>query len=570
MSRATRRREEKLRKQRGSGSLAPQLHSVFLQAVAQHKALQFLEAESLYRQVLAQCPSHPDSLHLLGLTYLQRGNLPQAADFIVSAIASDQTKPHYYFNLGLVHERRHQLSEAVSAYQQAIHLNPSYIEARSNLANVYRMLGRHDEAVQSLKEVLRLNPTSADAHNHLGVAFKEQGNTTEAITAYRAAIANNPSHAEAWNNLGVALKGQGHLREAESAFQEAIKAKPQYANAQYHLGLTLLWQRRTPEALACFQRSAELTHNHGNPIHRKATTISRMKHDYEQIRYLQQQGIAVDITNAYLETLQRLSADQSTQASASGVIALSEQDQQHLAPSFNRIVHQGVAHSLPGGTLNPDLDVATIEASYHEKKPEITYLDHLLNDEALRMLRKFCLEATIWKKDYQNGYLGAFLADGFASPLLLQIAEELRLRFPSIFQEHQLAQAWAFKYDSALQGLNLHADAAAVNVNFWITPNEANLDESSGGLVVWDQEAPDEWDFKAYNNDENKDKIREFLRRAQARPVTVPHRQNRALIFNSNLFHETDTLKFKDEYESRRINVTLLYGYRQQAHHPQT
>ena len=91
----------------------------------------------------------------------------------------------------------------------------------------------------------------------------------------------------------------------------------------------------------------------------------------------------------------------------------------------------------------------------------------------------------------------------------------------------------------------MHADAAAVNVNFWITPDEANLDPTSGGLIVWDKEAPDDWDFKEYNSDKNTHKIREFLDRNHANAITVPYRQNRAVIFNSNLFHETDHLAFK-------------------------
>ena len=44
--------------------------------------------------------------------------------------------------------------------------------------------------------------------------------------------------------------------------------------------------------------------------------------------------------------------------------------------------------------------------------------------------------------------------------------------------------------------------------------------------------------------------------------MTIPYRQNRAVIFNSDLFHQTDQFTFKDEYESRRLNVTLLYGTR--------
>jgi hypothetical protein len=213
--------------------------------------------------------------------------------------------------------------------------------------------------------------------------------------------------------------------------------------------------------------------------------------------------------------------------------------------------------------VNPGLNVAEIEARYNASYPEVTYIDGLLTDEALQSLRKFCLESTIWKRDYENGYVGAFFGDGFACPLLLQIAVELRERFHRIFKDHPLLQTWAFKCDSEMKALNLHADAAAVNVNFWITPDEANLDPESGGLIVWDKEAPKEWNFKDYNSSKNEPKVRAFLRTSGAKAVRVPYRQNRAIVFNSDLFHESDVIRFREGYEHRRINVTLLYGRRQ-------
>ncbi len=565
MSRAT-RRANKTRKQPSGDSLSPELNTLFRQAVAHHQAKQLAQAEDLYQQILSQRPQHADSLHLCGLTLFQRGNTGKPAELISRAISLDPTKPHYHFNLGLVREKAGELDKAQASYKQALQINPSYVEAQSNLGNLLRQQGKLHEAAQAFEAVLRLQPESAEAHNHLGVVLKEQGRLPEAISEYRATVTINPSHAEAYNNLGVALKEEGKLEEAASAFRQALTCKPQYAKAHYHLGLTLLWQQQMEQALACFDRSAELTHNHHQPVQPKTTTPARIKHDLEQIIYLREQNILQDLPNSYPDTLHTIQQHVKAQTLSSGFIGLTADDSRHLAPSFNTILHRGTANTIPGGTLNPQLDVTAIEAKYHEKKPEIMFLDNLLNSEALHLLRQYCLESTIWKRDYQNGYLGTFLAEGFACPLLLQIAEELRLRFPGIFQHHLLAQAWAFKYDSALQGLNLHADAAAVNVNFWITPDEANLDGTSGGLTVWDKEAPNEWDFKAYNNDNNQQKIREFLEQHNAQAVTVPHRQNRALVFNSNLFHETDTLAFKDEYECRRINVTLLYGYRQPHH----
>jgi hypothetical protein len=40
------------------------------------------------------------------------------------------------------------------------------------------------------------------------------------------------------------------------------------------------------------------------------------------------------------------------------------------------------------------------------------------------------------------------------------------------------------------------------------------------------------------------------------------------VIFNSDLFHCTAALNFRPEYEHRRVNITMLYGHREDdAHH---
>jgi len=104
------------------------------------------------------------------------------------------------------------------------------------------------------------------------------------------------------------------------------------------------------------------------------------------------------------------------------------------------------------------------------------------------------------------------------------------------------------------------ADQAAVSVNFWLTPDEANLNPERGGHVVYDVAAPADWDAADYNS--NAPQIWEFLKRAGAKPLTVPYRANRAVIFDSDLFHKTDDVTFKGGYLNRRINCTILFGRR--------
>lgn len=566
MNRTTRRTQQAPNRKRPKGpSLPPEVHRSFLEAVAHHQARRFAQAEALYNTILARFPSHAEALHLRGLLAYQQGQHAVARSAIEQAMAIDPDQPHYSYNLGLVLEKEERWEEAISAYRQATRINPDYLEALANLGNVYRRQRLWGKAVETLQQALRLNPRSADLYNSLGVTYKEQGRLDQAVEHYQQALAHSPEHAEALNNLGIVLQTQGKLEKAADAFQQALTLKPQYANAHYHLGLVRLWQGREPEALTAFQRSADLTYHHGRGLAPPFVTKARIKHDYEQLHYLDTHSSPTPIPPEYRETLATIHRRIPELPPDAVFVPLTDQEQRLLAPSFHRFLHIRPTPRLSQSAINPQLDPSIIETRYRSTKPEVMFVDDVLTPEALAALRAFCLESTIWKRDYQNGYIGTFLANGFASPLLLQLAEELRTRFPNIFQDHRLQQAWAFKHDSTRRGLNIHADAAAVNVNFWITPDEANRNPESGGLVVWDKEAPDDWDFAEYNNDRNKHKIQEFLEKQGANPITIPHRQNRAVIFNSNLFHETDVIEFHDAYESRRINVTLLYGHRQKS-----
>jgi tetratricopeptide (TPR) repeat protein len=530
------------------------------EAINHHRAGRLSQAETCYQKILTQDPAHADALHLRGLVAYQQGQYDRALDCVTKAVQRDATKPLYFYNLGLVHQTLNQLPEAERAYRQALSLKGDYIEALENLGNVLREKGALDEACAAYQQVLTIRPDHPEGYNNLGVVLKEQGQRDEARDAYRRAIALNPANAEAHYNLGVILFEDDCPDEAVVRFRQAVSIKPQYAKAHHHLGLALLWKQDMDGALHELRTSAHLLQNHGKAILIDALHASRIKHDADQIHYLAERGLLGQPDIGYQTTLTALRERASGEANQR--INLSQEEARALAPSLNRILHYADNPALPQGALNPELNVEEIERRYNASQPEIVYIDTLLRSEALAALQQFCRESTIWKKDYEDGYIGAFLGEGFSSPLLLQVAEELRTAFPGIFHQHRLLQAWAFKQDSARRPLKIHADAAAVNVNFWITPDDANLDPASGGLIVWDKEAPRDWDFKVYNSTAFQPKIRDFLNHSGASPVKVPYRANRALVFNSDLFHESDTCVFRDDYESRRINITFLYGRR--------
>jgi len=196
-------------------------------------------------------------------------------------------------------------------------------------------------------------------------------------------------------------------------------------------------------------------------------------------------------------------------------------------------------------------------------QPGIVVIDDILSPEALRRIRQLLLESTVWYQTKMpkkfGGYVGAYIDDGLHDRILLALAFELNKALPRIMEGHPLKYLWAYKYDSDYTGINTHADQAAVNVNLWITPEDANLDKESGGLVIFTAKPPDDWDFEQYNTNTER-VMEELIAPTNYANVTVPYKENRAVMFDSALFHHTDKFRFKKGYENRRINLTILYG----------
>jgi hypothetical protein len=241
-------------------------------------------------------------------------------------------------------------------------------------------------------------------------------------------------------------------------------------------------------------------------------------------------------------------------ARADAVFAPGSTEQEELKAALCTTFHVPEA-SVEGSALAEN-DYAAIEDRYLESRCVV--IDNFLSPDALRALREFCEEATIWKFHYGRGYVGARLAQGFSPELLLAISDELKQRMRRVIGSHPLTQAWAFKYDQRLLGINLHADFAEVNVNFWLTPDEACQDPQTGGLVVYDLPVPRTWTFTDYNSD--PERLAVYLRENGASPRRISYKANRCVLFDSSLIHTTDDMHFKPGYENRRVNVTLLYG----------
>ncbi len=482
--------------------------SLWSQAMALQRSGRAADAAAVYRQFIALRPDVVEARVNLANLLSAAGAHADAETVYREALGLRRDLPEARFGLANALRAQGRLEEAVTAYRAVLAQNAANPAALYNLGSALQALGQQDQALTAFSRAVALKPDFAPAHNNLGILHYDRAEWDQAFACFSQALRLQPGFFKARNNLGMALHKLGQLAEAEAAFREAIRLKPDYIESFDNLGALLLEMGRTEDAFDCFMRRAQIV------TAPQTAAENRQEHDAEQAQFRGRSTGAVEIVGGA---------------------------------------------RIAGPAINLRNNIAEIGAAWRTNHPQIVVIDDLLTPEALAALRHFCHGSTIWRDTF-DGYVGARPQSGFACPLLAQVAREFAQAYPMIFREHPLLFAWAFKYQQGKSGTRVHADFAAVNVNFWITPDDANLDPDTGGLVVWDKAAPLDWDFERYNADEAA--IRDYLARSGAVPTRIPYRANRAVVFDSDLFHETDLLTFRPGYTNRRINVTLLYGTR--------
>ena len=288
---------------------------------------------------------------------------------------------------------------------------------------------------------------------------------------------------------------------------------------------------------------------------------NKLKHDIEQISYLLKKKLVSKKFNNIIKKYKFIYSSLPKNSDPTDIFTLSKEFTYKLGPTFNNLIYYQPPDIIEKKIIN---DNKKIVAENSKKKFKYMVIDDFLNKEVLNKLYAYCLTNSIWNEfDYKNGYIGSFIENGFNAPLILQISEEIRLQYPEILKKLPLTKAWAFKCNNQMKGIKIHADYATININFWITPDKANLNKNTGGLLIWDKEAPKNWNFEKYNN--NHQEIKKYLKKKKSKMKRITYKSNRVTIFNSNLFHASDNFNFKKNYENRRINITLLYGKRENA-----
>jgi tetratricopeptide (TPR) repeat protein len=249
-----------------------------------HQSGQLAEAETIYRQILAQEPSFSEAKralggialahHQMGDSLSDGGDWDAACEAYARALSIRPDSVTTYYNMGLALHRLGRLAIAEQACRRALSLNNDHADSHALLGLVLRQMkrsteaishdiaalkirrdwpevlnnlgnalldeGRHDEAGAAFTRVIDLQPACAEAHNNLGNVFRAQGRLDEAETAYRRAAQLKPTMLDASSNLATVHMARGNDRLAEDLLRQLIADHPDFAPAHWNLSLILL------------------------------------------------------------------------------------------------------------------------------------------------------------------------------------------------------------------------------------------------------------------------------------------------------------------------------------------
>ena len=537
------------------------------------------EAIAHTQQAIDLKPDFPPAYNNIGLMLMQEGALDEAERVLLKVISLAPDYADARDSLGLVAQQRNLFEEAVEHHRAAIERDGGFAEAHQHLGTALCALEMLDEGIASFERALALAPDSFNVIVSYANALCDRGAHAKSLPHYEKALQIDPTSAPAFVSYGMALQESGEIDRAIEQYDRALELRENYAEAQRNKGIAFFTKDDLDSAHDAFVDV--LRSSHGGPWWNAETfdparasgadpdrplraSTFRIRDAAEQVEYLVGRGLLHESFAEMAERYRDVLAEVEAEVGPDGTMPLTEGQRAKIGTFFDRVVRYKDTPVLSAPAINPDVDFDEIQENYLSSPISVTTFDEFMTPEALAALRAFALENTIFFKYSEARFVSSDLSVGFNCSLLYQMARELKARLPRILGGHALTSVWIYRHRAESVGVEAHSDQGKVTFNFYISPDDANLDPEHGGLVVYTKEQPYDWDWHLYNRNKYRPDIRQeidaFLESAET--LVVPHRQNRALLFNSNLFHRSDQLHFRDDFESRRMNVTILFGKR--------
>lgn len=207
-----------------------------------------------------------------------------------------------------------------------------------------------------------------------------------------------------------------------------------------------------------------------------------------------------------------------------------------------------------------DRDWSVVEARYLSRGDQpYCVLDDFLTGQAVEELREKLLNDHRWHFKHPLSKELYLAAPGGND--ILDLGQHLVEQIPQVLGGLKLVYHWAYLHCRS-SGLKPHTDGdSAVTVNLYLTPDEYNLRPGTGGLILSAVRRPPSVSLIEFNSMPWADSYfeREHVDE-NGRDICIAYRYNRAILFDSGIFHASDQIFFRnDATQSMKLNLGLVF-----------
>jgi len=175
--------------------LPPPLARRLKEAIGLHQRGEALQAERIYREVIAVDAGVADAWHMLAIAQADQGRFGEAAQAARSATELRPAIPQYWLTRGKIAAELREESDAQASLRRAAELEPRAAEAWFDLGQSYEREERLAEAADAYRAAAERNPRPAEIHYRLATALLRSGQAQAALESYQRAFERDPGFA---------------------------------------------------------------------------------------------------------------------------------------------------------------------------------------------------------------------------------------------------------------------------------------------------------------------------------------------------------------------------------------
>ncbi len=160
---------------------AKQAQAEFNEATAKVQQGDFEGAITILKKMIEDNPEDANAYYLLGISYLKKGMLPEAAKALTRTLVLFPKFAGAYHHIGLISKEQKELEKAIQYYEKALELEPKRVDSLYNIGLILFELNRIPEASSYLERALVINPDDAEILEMAGRCRIHQGDYAQAI-----------------------------------------------------------------------------------------------------------------------------------------------------------------------------------------------------------------------------------------------------------------------------------------------------------------------------------------------------------------------------------------------------